>query len=49
MNDRRMYVKRVYKIGDYYDAPKPRTAFTAAERRAKYIIRKRMADDLRKV
>jgi hypothetical protein len=36
MNDQRLYVKRVYKIGNYQDAAKPRRAMTPAERRTRY-------------
>jgi hypothetical protein len=47
MNNHRMYVKKVYKIGDYQDSPKPRKALTHAERSLRYREKKR--NDLRKV
>jgi hypothetical protein len=36
MNDHRMYVKKVYKIGDKQDAAKPRKPMTRAERSLRY-------------
>lgn len=47
MNNHRMYVKKVYKIGNYQDAAKPRKPMTRAERSLRYREKKR--NDLRKV
>jgi len=47
MNNHRMYVKKIYKIGDYQDAPKPRKALTHAERSLRY--REKKKNDLRQV
>jgi transcription initiation factor IIE alpha subunit len=43
MNDHRMYVKKVYRIGDRQDATKPRPAMTRAQRSLRYREKKKAA------
>lgn len=36
MNSKRLYLKKVYKVGDRQDADKPRPALTCAQRQLRY-------------
>jgi hypothetical protein len=43
MNDHRMYVKKVYKVGERQDAAKPRQPMTRAQRSLRYREKKKAA------